>query len=837
MLEMQNPLAQVSARICLLYWLLAAFWVWLSDRALLAFIADGRTIHRLQTYKGIFFVTLTAGWLYVILRRQVAREREQTEAKIIRLAALVESSNDAIISKTLEGTITSWNQAASELFGYTPEEIIGQNITTLFPPDRLQEEEEILARLQHGERITHYETVRRKKDGTLLPISLSVSPIKNAHGSLIGISKIARDISARKQIEAAWQESETRFRTLFEQSAVSNLIIDPEQNKVVDCNDVAAARLGYTKDELIGLPVTTFDRQKNAEEFVQLHDVLANGLNVQFETLHHTKTGEPRNVLVVATRLHIVGKAFVYASMLDITEQKQAEAALQQERERLEKLALASPSVICSYHVQRGGAASFLYVNPAIEQIYGQQSDDPTFDAAAIATMVHPADLAALVASIRQSARARQPWHGTWRVQNPRKGEIWVEGHFAPVLGPDRSITWHGILNDVTERKSHELKLAERERLLSAINDATPNMIFLWDVGVGRITYANQAVEALLGYSTEEVLSKTHEEIFRLFHPEDYAQQRAFHERLRRAGTGVVQSQEYRFLHKNGEWREMHTRDMIFECDAEGQPTRILSVVDDITERKQTLAALAQYTEELKRSNKDLEQFAYVASHDLQEPLRAVAGCVQILQRRYHGQLDAQADELIRHTIDGAARMQKLIEDLLAYSRLNTRGARWQPTSCEAVLVEAGVNLRVAIAESQAQITHNRLPTVRADMAQLILLFQNLLSNAIKFRGLAPLQIHIGAQRRDHQWLFSVRDNGIGLEPQYAERIFRIFQRLHTRTEYPGTGIGLAICQKIVEQHGGRIWVESNLGAGATFYFTLPADEVEPETMNEHARE
>lgn len=240
------------------------------------------------------------------------------------------------------------------------------------------------------------------------------------------------------------------------------------------------------------------------------------------------------------------------------------------------------------------------------------------------------------------------------------------------------------------------------------------------------------------------------------------------------------------------------------------------------TELIHTRKDLEKSVAELGRSNADLQQFAYVASHDLQEPLRMVSSYTQLLAKRYKGQLDADADEFIAYAVDGATRMQKLIQDLLAYSRVSTGSQPFEPTPMGAVLSYAMDNLLSAIKESQAVITHDRLPTVRGDAKQLAQVFQNLLSNAIKFHGDQPPRIHISAQRTHDEWLFSVRDEGIGIDPQYAGRIFVIFQRLHTRAEYPGTGIGLAICKKIVERHGGRMWVESEVGKGATFWFSIP---------------
>jgi signal transduction histidine kinase len=227
---------------------------------------------------------------------------------------------------------------------------------------------------------------------------------------------------------------------------------------------------------------------------------------------------------------------------------------------------------------------------------------------------------------------------------------------------------------------------------------------------------------------------------------------------------------------------------------------------------------------ELERSNTDLEQFAYVASHDLQEPLRMVAGYTQLLAKRYQGKLDADADQYIRFIVDGAAHMQGLIKDLLAYSRLGSREEKVAVTDCEIVLQTALAALRAPIQESGAVVTHDPLPTVTADEFQLLQLLQNLIGNAIKFHNAKPPEIHVSCRRDGQQWIFSVKDNGLGIEPRHFDRIFVIFQRLHSRQDYPGTGIGLALCKKIVERHGGRIWVESKPGTGSTFYFSLLAN-------------
>jgi light-regulated signal transduction histidine kinase (bacteriophytochrome) len=256
--------------------------------------------------------------------------------------------------------------------------------------------------------------------------------------------------------------------------------------------------------------------------------------------------------------------------------------------------------------------------------------------------------------------------------------------------------------------------------------------------------------------------------------------------------------------------------------DSRGNIVGILGVSLDITERKQAEEALQAQAEELQQINAELQQLAYVVSHDVSAPLRMIRYSVKKVRQDYKGELDAGSDELLGYAVEEAEWMQRLIEDLREYSRVHTRGRPFAPVDCEGMLERVLRQLAPDIERTDAQVTHDPLPTVMADEAQMVQLFQNLISNALKYRGEAPPRVHVGVEDVDSEWVFAVRDNGIGIDARHFERIFGIFERLHTREEYDGTGVGLAICQRIVQRHGGRIWVASEVGQGSTFYFTLP---------------
>jgi PAS domain S-box-containing protein len=338
----------------------------------------------------------------------------------------------------------------------------------------------------------------------------------------------------------------------------------------------------------------------------------------------------------------------------------------------------------------------------------------------------------------------------------------------------------------------------------------------------GEIVLLNVQAEKAFGYSRDELIGQQVKNIV----PEGFAERliadglRSRAEALaQQIGTGI----ELTGLRKNGSVFPIEIMLSPLE-NAEG--ILVTAAIRDITRRKAAEAHLLQKVDELNRSNEELGQFAYIASHDLQEPLRMVASYTQLLSRRYKGKLDADADDFIAYAVDGANRMQRLIQDLLAYSRIGTEGRELIETSSEDALQQAVINLRGAIEEGGALVTHDSLPTVLADSMQLVQLFQNLVGNAIKYQSPGVPRVHISAAHtREKKWMFSVRDNGLGIDAKYVDRIFGMFQRLHKREEFAGTGIGLAICKKIVERHASSISVESELGVGSTFSFALAGSQ------------
>ena len=372
---------------------------------------------------------------------------------------------------------------------------------------------------------------------------------------------------------------------------------------------------------------------------------------------------------------------------------------------------------------------------------------------------------------------------------------------------------------DITDRKRAEEALRESERRLARSQEIAHLGSWELDPVKNELVWSDE-VYRIFGLQPQE-FGATYEAFLERVHPDDRSVVDAAYSGSIREGKDSYEI-EHRVVRKDtGEVRWVHEKCQHFR-DESGRIVRSVGMVHDITERKRAEEQLKKAADELKRSNVALRQFAYAASHDLREPLRNMASFVKLLERRYKNKIDEKADQYIDYIVDSSRRMQALIEDLLDYSRLETKGKLLESVNCNELIDKTITDLHASINESKAEVTHDPLPNVTADPLQLSRLFQNLISNAIKYRGTGTPRIHISASRGKDEWVFSVRDNGIGIDPEYFEKIFVIFQRLHSREEYPGTGIGLAICKKIVELHGGRIWVDSGPGKGSTFYFTIP---------------
>lgn len=374
---------------------------------------------------------------------------------------------------------------------------------------------------------------------------------------------------------------------------------------------------------------------------------------------------------------------------------------------------------------------------------------------------------------------------------------------------------------DITKRKQMKLELVEKTIYLDSILRSSADIAIVAVNMDYRVKYYNPAAVQIFGFRAEEVVGKGVWELQK----KTQIDAKPFIEALKIVSEG----REHSFVieqKKNHEVQYVEIR-ISGISDLESELIGIVLVAQDITERKVTEKSLKEYIDRLARSNTELEQFAYVASHDLQEPLRMISSYLQLLKRRYEGKLDSDADDFIWYAVDGATRMQELINALLAYSRVGTRGKEFASVECENVLSQVLINLQPAINESGTEIKKGDLPVVYGDKSQLGQLFQNLIGNAIKFCSENSPVIEINAGLKGTDWLFSISDNGIGIDPEQSNRIFLMFQRLHNREEYPGTGIGLAMCKKIVERHGGKIWVKSEPGSGATFYFSIPKNDDE----------
>jgi PAS domain S-box-containing protein len=616
------------------------------------------------------------------------------------------------------------------------------------------------------------------------------------------------DITERTLLERTSQAYEERFRNAFQTAKDSLLLVEKISGKIINSNQAAQTLLGYSNQALSKRKLWEIGMFKGVKQFKDTSALLEETHLIDFpDTIVRTKSGQR-----ISADVSLMNRAKMFqCNIRDITESKKSVEALQESKELFGTFFESSVAGISMVDLD----GKFIRVNKKLCAILGYSPKELMQLKSNDITFIEDKEIG--VSLIKQMA-AGEIREASFENRYVKKNGklIWVHLSISAINdkeGKYRNFVTY--IQDITERKKAEINLQEKveglRRMATVVSDSN-DAVILHDFD-GKILAWNRGAKETYGYSEAEALSKNVREI--VAEPDREAALTL----IKKIKQGeVVKSFELRRVTKDGRILDVWLTTTLL-TDEKGKPVAIATTERDITERKKAEEKLITSLKDLERSNKDLEQFAYVASHDLQEPLRMVASYTQLLEKRYKDKLDSDALEFINYAVDGANRMQGLINDLLSFSRVGTRG---KLIDSHTALGQARVNLSMTIEENNAIVTNDDLPEVMADETQLIQLFQNLIGNAIKFHkpGESP-RIHISAQRKNEDWVFSVRDNGIGIDPQYFDRIFVIFQRLNTREEYKGTGIGLAICKKIVERLGGKIWIESQPGQGATFYFTL----------------
>ena len=699
-----------------------------------------------------------------------------------------------------------WSDEVYRIFGLKPQEFDATYeafLKAIHPDDREAVDDAYTGSLLEG--IDTYEIehrVVRRSTGEIRIVHEKCEHLRDSSGRIVRSIGMVHDITERKKVEESLNQSQKLLQDIINGFS-SPIFVKDIEGQFLTANNKFEELLGVKNEELKGKTDYDIITKELAEYYVANDQkVLEEGKAISIEEEadlidgHHT---------FIANKFPIYdnnGKPYGVGSVsTDITELKKTEEILKESEERL-RLAQSLGNVgIWDWNT----ITDELHFTLELELLYGLiPGTIKTYQD--WRQLTHPDDIEKIEAERDEKIANHEPFDLEFRILH-KSGQIhWLSSKGGAIYNDEGDILRVlGINTDITQSKKAEESLKESEERYHSLFDNNHAVMLLINPDNGDIIDANPAATYFYGYNYNELVKMNINNINVLSEDE-------IHDRMQKS----VSSQQNNFLFKHqlasGEIRDV---DVYSGTIILGGKKLLYSIVHDVTNRE-----IAQ--DKLKESNKELERFAYVSSHDLQEPLRMVTSFTQLLERRYKGKLDDDADDYIGFIVDGAKRMKLLIDDLLTFSRLNTQPRENELVNLETVLDTVLLNLKVSIEEKNVQITHDPLPTLYGDFSRKVQVLQNLISNAIKFNDKKITKIHISAKKEGNEWILSVCDNGIGMDAKHLERIFTIFQRLHNREEYEGTGIGLAITQKIIQQKGGQIWAESEPRKGSTFYFTIP---------------
>lgn len=729
-----------------------------------------------------------------------------------------ENSQDLCCIANFDGYFEIINPNFEKKLGYSKKELLENKFFNFIHPDDIDSTKKELEKLKTGSVTINFVNRYRKKDGLYLWFEWSASPDTGNRE----VYAIARDITERKLAEVTLKESEAKYRDLFDNASDLIQCVDP-QGRFLYVNNAWKKTLGYSDEEIKTKIIFDIIHPNYQQQCREIFTRLLKGESLsEFEMGFLTKANQKIVVSGTSMPKMIDGKMISTRGIFrDITQKKIDEENLKKYIQELRKGEQHIKAIFDNAPdpvIVIDGKSNVIKWNPKAETVFGWKTIDvvgkPLFQ------FIIPTQ-----------------YHETYKKEIERfftNGEENVTNILFEIEGLNQkgvrfpislSISSYKIdekkyyficfARDISENRKVLDALKLSENFLDSIIDNFPAIIFVKNVSDLRYIRVNKVVEELFGYSRKEIIGKNDYEVF----PKDEADRFVANDKkLLETGKLLEIADEPAHTKYKG-IRILETKIVLIK-DSIGKPVYILGIANDITERKKIQAELDNKTEELARSNTELEQFAYIASHDLQEPLRMVSSYLQLLEKRYKDKLDQDAKDFISFAVDGSNRMRSLIHGLLEYSRIN-RIKPFEEIDLTLLLKDVLGNLKTSIEENKAIIKISDLPKIYGDPILINQLFQNLIQNAIKFRNTKDPEIEISCKEEKDEYLFSIKDNGIGIQKEYMDKIFVIFKRLNSREKYPGTGMGLAICKKIVERHGGKIWVESEFGKGSTFYFTI----------------